>query len=81
MARLAVEQAGVWVIVTEDGDGVAGGYQDSLQGSVDAVSFPAAPILVCRARALVGARRCLRSVMVSGIELPAGVSHLGVHTA
>ncbi len=81
MARLAVEQAGVWVIVTEDGDGVAGGYQDSLQGGVDAVSFPAAPILVCRARALVGAWRCLRSVMVSGIELPAGVSHLGVHTA
>jgi len=81
VARLAVEQAGVWVIVTEDGDGVPGAYQDSLCGGVVAGSFPAAPILVCRARALVGAWRCLRSVMVSGIELPAGVSHLGVHTA
>ena len=52
-----------------------------MYGGVVAGSFPAAPILVCRAGAFVGAWRCLRSAMFSGIELPAGVSQLGVHTA
>ena len=80
-ARAAVDQAVLWVTSSEGGDAVAGGYQESLNGVVDADPVPAAPNRGRRAGAVVGARRCVRGAVVSGVELPAGVSQLGGHTA
>jgi len=81
-ARLAVEQADAWVAATESGNAGAGGYQDSLSGVVEPGPAPAAASnRGRRAGAVVGARRCVRGAVVSGVELPAGVSQLGGHTA